>query len=234
MITKNSKDIIAILRWLQSNACTIADERPHMEKVHIIRDTDSITLETTNGFTHTRVQITGLDKCPIDLPEGDGLYTMTFLSKETVEWEEWVGIAFPDVAALYPLSPMFELPKSDIELKPSEKFSTVCCVDPSRMAKFMPAFLQSVRLCLNGTMLGIFGYCDIDNDQHSIHVTGLLMPMHPQPDDHTFDKQSTKVKYERWNGSWLEIHTEVSIPESSEIPNSELEPEMDPEAEVVV
>jgi hypothetical protein len=203
MITKNTKDIITILKWLQTNASTKVDQRENLEKIKISRDEETVTLETSNGFSHTRAVISGIDKHPNDLFLTDlplpGIYTMTLLSHGTVEWEEFIGRDFPDVSNLYPQSPKFLI------TEPYTNFSVVCGIDPSRFAKILPQFIKPIQLCMNGAMLGIQGKCNIDDDKYSVMVTGLLMPMHIELDEYIFGGQSAKI-YKQSNGSgWLEI-----------------------------
>jgi hypothetical protein len=198
MITKNTKDIIAILKWLQTNACTKSDHRENLEKINISRDEDTVTLETTNGFSHTCAVISGIDEHPIDLPLS-GIYTMTLLSHGTVEWEEFTGGNFPDVSYLYPQSPKF------LVTEPFINFSVVCGVDPSRMTKFLPPFIKTIQLCMNGAMFGIQGKCDIDDDKYSVMVTGLLMPMHFELGEYIFGGQNSKFYKQSCAGGWLEI-----------------------------
>jgi len=217
MITKNSKDIIAILKWLQTNAGTKSDGRDHLEKIHIIRDTNSITLESTNGSSHTRAIVTGVEEHPIDLPD-TGMYTMTLLSHQTTEWEEFTGRDFPDIRFLYPLAPKFSVGEPHV-------FSAVTGVDSSRMAKFLPPFMKSIQLCMNGAMLGIQGSCDIDDDHHSVTVTGLLMPMHAEEKEYVFDEKGSKIYKQSHPGAYLEILQ--PIPEQVTVPNSETEPEVE-------
>ncbi len=219
MITKNTKDMITILRWLQANACNSKDARNALMKIHITTGEGTVSLETTNGFVHTKAVISRVDQNPIDLPE-PGLYDMTLLSHQTVEWQEdTVGYAYPDVAkTLYPLNPKF------LAVDGHTIFSTAICLNPSLMVKFLPTFVPHIQLCMNGNMMGIQGKVDIDNDEHPVEITGLIMPVHGEDSKYLFGS-NTKAYFNGSMGTWMEILLPMAEPVVG--PNSESEPEME-------
>jgi hypothetical protein len=215
MITKNSKDMITLLKWLQANACNSKDARNALMKIHITAGEETVSLETTNGFVHTKAVISNINNFPIDLP-GPGLYDMVLLSHQTVEWQEdLVGYTYPDVAnTLYPLNPKF------LAVDAYTNFSAVTCLNPSLLVKFLPTFIPHIELCMNGNMIGIQGKVDIDDDKHPVEITGLMMPVHGDDPKYLFGS-NTKTYINGSSGAWLEILQPIVEPVFEFVPKSE-------------
>jgi hypothetical protein len=216
MITKNSKDMITLLKWLQANACNSKDARNALMKIHITAGEGTVSLETTNGFVHTKAEISNIENFPIDLP-GPGLYDMVLLSQQMVEWQEdLVGYTYPDVAnTLYPINPKYQV------VVGNTNFSAVTCINPSLMIKFLPTFVPHIQLCLNGSMMGIQGKVDIDDDVHPVEITGTLMPVHGDNNKYLFGS-NTKININESCGAWLEILQPMIEQVIESVPDSEL------------